>query len=382
MKLFDLFKKKTKTSEIKIINFNEIYSFVLQKREDFKKKEKNLAENINEKLFLLINELSKNIEVLKDYNLKDKKIEERIMLIVKDNKNLYSNYAKNLILELKSFEIQGLESIYKLEQIITKFLNKSELSFQKSTIIIGKELETIKENIKKFIHESNKEIEQNLEWINNKKIIENIEKNYNEIIKNNEIIKDIEKNISGIINKINNNKNEFSRIENEISQIKKEDKYLYEIKKLKEIVDKKISFKQELTDFRQMFDFKELSRMYHKDSKIMSLINNYKDDFNFINSSNFNIIIDLTNDKEKILAEKQKILDKLNNLKIEEENLNLEDSDKISKLEKNNLAILEIINDFNNELDIEQKKKYKLLGQNNERLLIIKQELKKMNLKL
>tara|TARA_Y100000034_G_scaffold104792_1_gene131602 strand:+ start:8 stop:1153 length:1146 start_codon:yes stop_codon:yes gene_type:complete len=380
MGFFDFFKKKKEqTVEIKKISQNEFQDWLLDKKTKIEKQEQEFLILIKKRISQFISELEEKISVLHKVNIEEKKVEEKIKLIVKENLRNYIDYLEKLIIKLKEID---KDIIIKINFIFTDFQKKSALTYEKATILIGREMKDIKENIRKFFTDIEVIIKNNQDIIDESRIIRLLEievKKFNETKKTKSEIK---KNIEESNNKINNLKENIKVKEEEIENIKKSEKFLEENKKEEELKTKKQELEEDILNLSRIIDFKALANFYHIFEDKMKIIKEYRENFKqtFQKTNGENIMLLLRESKlhsVDILNKFQEIEEKrkeINNIIIEETGIeNLEYVIKEIKSE---------IEDFNLKKLMKEKKLEKLEINLNDIIESIKTELIKINVKL
>ncbi len=279
MGFWDFLKKKeeqvVKTEKISQDGFQD---WILNKKIEIEKQEEQILIPIKERISQFILELEEKISVLHKINIDEKKVEEKIKLIVKENLKNYLDYLEKLITKLK--EIGDEKNIVgTLNFIFTDFKKKSTLSYEKATILIGKEMKDIKENIRRFFTDVEIIIRNNQDIIDESKIIRLLEieiKKFDEIKK---IKLEITKDIEEYDNKISNLEKDIKIKEEEIENLKKSEKFLEENKKKEELKMKKQELEKDIWNLGRLIDFKALANFYHIFEKKMNTIKEYRENF-------------------------------------------------------------------------------------------------------
>ena len=309
------------------------------------------------------------------------KTEDRIKLIVKENLRNYLNYLDKLILRLEELDNEK-NIIDKINFIFHDFQRKSSMSYEKATILIGKELAKVKESIKKFFKSIGSLLNAHQGVIGESKIIKLVEsqtKEFNEFKKTKSAITE---NIEGSNNQINNFKKIIKTNEEEIETLKKSERFIEEDKKKQELEKKKQDLDNYIGVLGRMIDFKALSNFYHIFEKEMKTIKEYRENFKqtFHKTKGEDILLLLRESNlhnVNILNKIQEIDDKkkeISNVVIGE--TGLENLGNI--INKANLEIQE----FNSEKLVKEKRSKKLEISLNDIMKSIKAELIKLNVEL
>ena len=106
MGFFNLFKKTKRKEEIKkqTVNLEEFHNIIQKNKEENKKREVEIHEEIKKILSNIEEELIIKNESLKQIDLDSKKERERIKSIVKENLSNYIIYVERLIKKIKSIQ--------------------------------------------------------------------------------------------------------------------------------------------------------------------------------------------------------------------------------------------------------------------------------------
>ena len=382
MGFFDFFKKKKEQIiEIEKISQNEFQDWILNKKIKIEKQEQEFSILMKERISQFTSELEEKISVLHEVNIDEKKDVEKIKLIVKENLRNYIDYLEKLMIKLKEIDDEK-NIIEKINSIFTDFQKKSALSYEKATILVGKEMKDIKESIRKFFEDLEIIIKNNKDIIDESKMIRLIEIENNKLNEFKKIKSEIINNIEESNNKISNLEKNINIKEEEIENIKKSDKFLEENKKKKDLEIKKQELEKDIENLSRIIDFKALTNFYHSFEKEMSIIKEYRENFKqtFHKTKGENIMLLLRESKlhnVNILNKFQEIEEKrkeIDNIVIEETGIeNLEGVIKEKKLE---------IEDFNSKKFMKEKKLEKLEINLNDVIKSIKIELIKINVEL
>jgi len=320
MGIFDIFKKK-KIEEVKIqeFSFNEI---VQKMDKELSKSEKEIDEIKNKmksNLESFISELNSHVNILKSVNIDHRKEEERIKLIVKENLYFYTSYLEKLIIKLEkiSFNLTTQEYLLEIQTIMNNFSKDSFKSFEKATILIGKEMGNVKHSISEFtgnflgLIAENSSIFEKIRKINSFKSLQK-ELRDTKLIKSN-----IESSISSLEESKKNLAISKEAAEKELEVFLKSPEY----KKLdheRENIDSELrELNREISKIKDKINIKELLKHYHSDEKKSIFLKKYQENF----------ITSLETDKEFHLA---KLTKEANGLETEPELRNI--SHKLDEL--------------------------------------------------
>jgi hypothetical protein len=277
MGILDFFKKK-QPSEKEKINLEELRSFLSDKKKSIKKRHDVFLDLIEQKKSLVIQDLEKNISVLEKIDLKDKKVEDRIKLIVMENLGYYINNLKKLTENLKETEKSG-DIIEELNKLFFNFEKRSNMNFQKATFLIGREMEAVKNIINNFFDYLKKTIGDNRELIEEMKILSFADSKAEELKK----IEETKKEITQIINRINKEISQLKELlketEKSLEKSKKSKELEEETQKEKELKEKQQALNIQILKLKEYLDFKSLASVFHSNEKKMKIIKSLQDNF-------------------------------------------------------------------------------------------------------
>lgn len=388
MGFWDFFKKiKQKQEEeieieIEKISQNELQSWTENKKAEIEKQEETFLKEIQTKISELISELQEKNSTLKKVNVDEKKAEEKIKLIVKENLDNYVYYLEKLLEKLKEINHEDKKIIEKINSVFEDFKKRSSPSYEKATFLIGKEIGSIKETIRKFFRELNRIVKENQEIVDNLKIISSIEekiKKSNEIKKINSETANIIKNYNEKISNLNNN---IKTKEEEIEKIKKSEKFIEEKEKIERLKTKRKELEQDIENLRENIDFKSLANFYHSFEKEMAIVKLYKENFKqaFQRTNGQDLLVLLKEAK----MQNTKILNKIGEIEEKKkETGNIEFRDLgISNIENEIKKLNSDIENINIKKLTEEKKLKKLEASLNEIMGLIRSQLIKINVEL
>ncbi len=320
---------------------------------------------IESKIPIFIKELNEKINILENKGIALKKTDDRVNLIVKENLNYYIIRVRRFIEDINNIEKENLEKFNsRINKIFLDFNEKSQMSYQKITLLIGNEAAAIREHI----NDSSKTIsfiESNLENFNN--------------IKN--TISKVDERIMFLGGKIKKIEGTDKKILEEVDKIKKSDNHIENLKKQEEIKLIEDELEKEIYKLRELIDFKLLGNIFHISKGKMDIVKAYKEDFqtNFQKNNGVDILKLLNEAKlntEMILVKIKQINDKKEKIIKNKETINKNETDDL--LSKSRDIKLEIEN-LNNE-KVKELKKYEKFEANKENIInSIKQEIIKLN---
>ena len=393
MGIFNFLKKFSKKEpEIVVtekVEFSNIKYFLENKKQQLKLQEEEFLNKFKEINNNLINSLQEKIKQLENLDLDQKKAEDRIKIIVKENFKSYLYYVELLIKDISNLEEinSSLDMISKINSTFLNFQKKAETSYQKATYLIG-ELGQIKGEISNYFKKTETLIKENDDIIKISRILESIGKKLEELLKIDNISKEIDKEKSKNEEKINEVNNKIRNHEEEIIKIKNSDEHK-ELLKNEETLNKKDSeLEIQIIKIKNLINLKTLSGICHKSEKDMIIIKNYRNNFinafkedsnnklkeilestnqienkelikeQLINIENLNEQIEMINNSinNHSLKEIQRINEQIRNTKSELDNLNRnieKENKRLVKSRKNKDSTLDLIKNILEDINVE-----------------------------
>ena len=348
MGIFDFLKKKLSEDEedkkTEKISFTGLENFSKNIKEKAEKESRAFKEQILNRVKQLEEEFSEEIYILKKLDLSEKRVEEKIKLIVKENLGVYIYQLGKLLesLSLLDKHENPKELVKQIDELFINFEKKSRMSFEKATFIIGKELGNVRESTSRFFRDLKQIINENEDLMKDFELIETIEKNFAEITRQNHAISEIRTKTKEIEESIKNLIEEEKIIEKDIGFFQKSQEYKDILEQKKKLENLNQEIKKSISQLKSLIDFKSLARIYHSSEKKMKLINEYNQ-----NIYNFHELFEMDNGAEILeLIEDAKLI----NDKIRE---------KISEITENKqeLSDIKIGEDKTHELNEKLEKK-------------------------
>ena len=380
MGIFDFLKRK-KIEEEQKISFNEVKTLIENKRKDISEKEKEFFTDVKNKISLDIKEITKKLTILENIDVKEKKVEDRVKLIVRENLNNYINQVKTLIESLNNLKEENLETLIKnINDIFSGFDKRSNMSYQKATFIIGKEIAAVRESIGSLSKKLVEIFDENKEIIDTSKTLSLIKHKLNQIDEINETRNKIDERITFFDNELINIKESDNKILENIEEIKKGENYLKNLQKKQEIKLAKEALTKEFFNLKEMIDFKALGNIFHTDKDKMDIIKSHKENFTEVyDGSILNLLEEAELNNNNILTKVEEINDIEKKIKNKKD---LIERDETQSLLDESKKIRIDIDNLNNEKQKELKTSNKLKVNKEETIDSIKQELTKINIKV
>ena len=318
--------------------------------------------------------LSEQIPILTKIDISERKEMEKIKIIVMDNLKQYLSQLEKLRIELKEAENEN-PSTYsnQIHQIFLSFNKNSKTCLDKSTILIGKEFEPVKNSIKEFSKSYNEIILSHKDAIETEPVLielKNLLNKKTELIK---IKQDSENQSKNITEKIKVFGKNITEKEKNIENIKKGQEYLNFLEDKEKIKKDKNNLNQKIMELKEKIDIKLLAKYFHNDAKKSKIISNYTDNFisSLENDKGMQIINLIKETKPELNIEEE-----LKKLKLKNESLK---ESKESEVEVElRLAEEELANLKNKTKDYEEelKKEERKIEKFNEKTEMIENEVK------
>lgn len=332
--LKDIFKEKEQEEEKKEkINLSKLDSFIEKKETEIKNEEKERIKEIERKIGEFSEEVNEKIKILNKVDIDSKEKNEKIKSAVNDGRKRYIDSLEKFLNHLEeSIHHENQEKI-SLEKVIADInrafirLNEnSSKSYEKATILIGKEMGEIRESLKRFSNELISIFEPGRELILNSKKVNYIRSMLLAIRRYEEEARGISRNLEDINLQIKNQKEDETKINDSIDEIKNSKEYSDNEERKKNVQLQEKEIEKTISELRGMIDFKSLSNFFHIFEDKMEIVKLYRDNFpeefnkdygerilNLLDESKLNSkdkedkVVQIKILKEKIKEEKSKI---------------------------------------------------------------------------
>ena len=153
------------------------------------------------------------------------------------------------------------------------------MSYERATILIGKEMENIKETIRGFSKEIIEIFNKNKNIVDSFRIVSLVKTKLNKINEIEKNIGNINETLTSLDKKISNKKEENKEIVEEIEKIKKSSDYLENLEKQGKIKFLKEELEKEILNLKQIIDFRTLSNFFHIFEEEMKIVKLHREDF-------------------------------------------------------------------------------------------------------
>ena len=381
--------KEIKKNEKEKVSLSSLGTWVESKVKDLRAKEKEIISFIQKKIEFLSDELKEKIRAVNSFDVDSKKEKDRIKSAVEEGREKYLESVEHLVESLNSLKKERLEeTIADTDRIFSDFNKRSERSYERATILIGKEMGEIKESLKAFSRNLIKVFDENKNFVESSRTISLIKLKLSQFEKIEQEVQKIEKEIISISNKMAEKEKENREILFEIDIVKKSSEYLKKQEKQEKIKLFRKELEKDISDLRQLIDFKALANFYHIFEDKIQVVKAHRDDFqtNFQKDDGKDILKLL----ETAKLNNKNISDKLSQiykkkeeiLGIETELENEKNKDRMDELHSaNTKAVLEI-DDLKNKKSKEEKRLEKLKEDKEKIISELKEGLKKFGVGL
>ncbi len=282
MGFLDFFRKKQeKAEEAEKITLDELENRISNEKEKLSFQDKEAKEKIKRILAPLISELKFQAELLRNVNLEKRKEHERIKIIVKENLGYYASHLEKLASKLEKINenFSAEEYITEMQSCFNNFKVNSHKSFEKATILVGKELEQIQDNFREFFSNFNRLVEGDKEIFEKRKNLEalqNLKREFNEL----------EKCVLELRENVKNLEKAKKELEFERNSLSSELKGAIESEEFKKNLENKERIKKEISELnknalklKESIDIKFLLKFFHENPKKAEILKKYQESF-------------------------------------------------------------------------------------------------------
>lgn len=278
MSWLDFFKRKEE-KPIKKIRFQELNSEVEAEIDGIKKRIQSARESVKERTMQLNSELEQKLRILKQIDLKERKESERIKFIVLENLKVYTSHLQNLMDNLKNLDLNDREYFTRMHALFENFKKNSINSFQKATILVGREIEDVVSSIRKFSADVERIMAEDKGIFESEKIggmLKNLltsfdaEKEREEEIKNS--LHDLEKNLDWVEKKK-------KELEKNLEDAEKSREYSIFFEDKERRRQERERVRGEILRMKQEIDIKAMLKHFHHDRKKSDVLKEYAEEF-------------------------------------------------------------------------------------------------------
>ena len=283
MGIFDFIKKFIREDDLverESITFNDINQWVINKREETESKSKEFLELIGSRINRFNIDVEEKILVLEGLNIDNIKSDEKIKLVVRENLAKYIEHIKKFKEGLNALEKDSaVKLVNNFEELFSRFKKRSSMNYQKSIILIGKELGDVSGSIALFVKDIDKTVKSHKNFFEQAKTLEDIQNKLEERKKMEGSELNIYKVISRIGSEIKESKNEIAEISKDIEKIKGSERHIKIEKEKEQIEETKHRIKSKISDLKSEINFKELANFFHIIEEDMEVVKFHKENF-------------------------------------------------------------------------------------------------------
>jgi len=324
-------KEEEQVVEPKNLGFSDVSGWLDEKEKDIKVSEEEVFDLIGEKIKDFVNEFDEKIGVVKNIDIEKKKAEDRLKSMAMEGRSKYIECADILMKKLYKLDKVSLEKFgADVDKVFSDFNKSSNMSYERATILIGNEMGDVKDSVGGFSKDVVKILEENKTLVNSCNNVSAVRSKLSEINKIEKGFVKIKKELNEFDNKISKHQNQHSRVLDEIDNIKKGDDFVENLKRQEKIKLYGNELDDNIIGLRNVIDFKALGNFFHIFEDQMAVVQAHKNDFrDMFEKDNGAKIIELLNkaglnkmdisDKvEKIISDKEKIINEKKEVKSDE----------------------------------------------------------------
>ncbi|MBP6856990.1 hypothetical protein KBC25_01035 [Candidatus Pacearchaeota archaeon] len=383
--LKNIFKEAEEKEPKRIkVNLSEIKPILDKNKEKIQEREDSIISLIKTNIDSFSKDIQEKVEIVEKVDIESKEKNNKIKAIVYEGRKKYIEFIERLMDNLEEHKnIDNFQEIIEnINYSFSKFNESSMKSYERATVLIGKEMGAIKESLKKFSKEILEIYNENKNIISEKKSILFSESKLNENLEIQDKLNKIDEESNELKTKIKEKENILNEKLTILNKIKNSEEYIKNIQLKESIIIKEEEIKNQISQLRQDIDFKSLSSFFHIFPEKMNYIKRYKESFllefkedrgkslvNLLNEAGLNN--DKISEQIKNISMKEEILEKQKK-EIKEDPTNLVSSE-IETLKEN-------IKNWNDELDWIEKRTEKLKEDEKRNTQKIKEEFKKINI--
>jgi hypothetical protein len=385
MGFFDFFKKIGKTEYERgqeRVSLLEVVPWIEKEEKEIEHKNEQIFLLLKDKKISVIESITEKLNVLENVDVDSKKAEDRIKYIVKENLSNYVYYVREFLKKLSNLEMGKIQKfIENVDALLLDLNNRSNSSYSKANILIGKEITTIKEELKSFSKFLIDILNENKIYFEHSKIINTIRLQFYQLRKSEESIHKIDLELKEIDNRVKEIKENQKELQNRIEKIKETPEYMESIKKQEKLESLRSELENEIRILKENINFKSLRNVFHINEKRMRIIDSFKENFSAeFKKDNGEILLNLIEEGGLLNKKISNSINKIKRLEkeiiYEKENMK---SDGIQGLIEGISRMNYEINGLVNEKIAEKKRQEKLSENNLNIINLIKSELEKID---
>lgn len=166
-KIKEIFQEDKKENDKRKIDPEEITSLLEKKNDEIEKTYQDKVNTLYNKVLIILNQLEDDVKKLSEVNLSKRKAEDQYKNITEVGRRDYISIINELIEKLRQKK-QGEEEIKHIAFELNNFIKTSTKSDFKTTFLIGKEIDAIKDDIKKIRNSEEEFLKENSQLIKDK----------------------------------------------------------------------------------------------------------------------------------------------------------------------------------------------------------------------
>jgi hypothetical protein len=368
MGIFGIFRRKKVIEEVKTgWKIEELDGKIDENLKELGDKSEKTKKDIGEIVRRFGVELKENIGELRKVNIDNRKEQEKIKKIVMENFKDYIEYLEKLLEDLGKIERNSEDYIAQVRRIFDTFRKNSGKSYEKSTILIGRQFEPVQKLFKEF-YESFNEI-----LINNKGVfdktgrLKELRTAKNVFDSSKKAKEELEKYRGEIEGKISNLEKDKKSLENEEKKIKESSEFEEIVLRNKKIEEERRELNKEILRLKEKINFKQLLKNFHSDEKKTKVLLDLQNNFlQSLEKRKFEIEEMVQSLGIDIKGDTNDILDRLKSQKIEKIEVEEKLEDINRRIKEASYKILELKEEFKDEKKKKERfaeKERELLGE-------------------
>tara|TARA_Y100000034_G_scaffold120835_2_gene164341 strand:- start:3450 stop:4613 length:1164 start_codon:yes stop_codon:yes gene_type:complete len=273
--------KKVEEPEVEKIHENGLEDWVFARKIRIKNEGKEIISSLDLGKQKLIDGIDNGVERLKTIDLRNKKVEDKLKVIAKENLINYIGHLNSLVKKLEGVSEKSDANNYleEVRKILGDFDEKSKMSYHKATLLVGEEIESIVDNMKEFIKGLKEAESNNKNYFGLSEKVRKVDDKVAEMKKLKEDRQGVEKDIKDLNEKMKVLESGRKEAERELNRIENSELRKNELKKKGELEELKGDVEKGIQGLRKSVDLKELARVFHSEEDKMEVVKGYKNDF-------------------------------------------------------------------------------------------------------
>lgn len=279
-RLFAGEEKRQKNEPTVEISFEILCSGAEDKIKEIDYSADKIKEELSSRIYSFQKEAEQIMKELELFDLSKRKENEKLKLIVEQNRELYLSQFRNFLEGLKKMESQNVrEYSGKIEHSINDFANLSRMSFERMTLLIGKEAEAVRIVFRKFVSDIRSILTFNHSLFEKMYFADKFRKSVTEIKSNENLFNEMSSALSVLELESKQNVERKASIADKIKVVLESEEYKEDIKTKRQKALENEMLEKEIQNTREKISWKELLRIYHQNEKKREIIKNYRDHF-------------------------------------------------------------------------------------------------------